>query len=159
MDEFERIAAESQLHGPKRHHYVSKFYLDGFTDYEGLLQVFDRQTGEIRPQKPTDTTVIGHFYTFIDEDDRRRFELEKLFGIIETAAGSALKTIDKGGHPTQKEREYLASSAIHSNDSHPYTRGLRRGTACQTRNASGRNKAKNRQRAASIFHRKESLTS
>lgn len=108
MDEFERLTSEPQFDGPKRHHYVSRFYLEGFADREGLLHVFDRKTGKIRPQTPKDTTVIGHFYTFIDKDEQRRFELEKLFGIIETSACSALKKINNGGHLSQKEREYLS---------------------------------------------------
>jgi hypothetical protein len=108
MDAFDRLAAKPQLEGPKRHHYISRFYLEGFTDGEGLLRVFDRTDGVIRPQQPKDTTVIGHFYTFFDEQDRRRFELENLFGIVETRACTALKALISGERLTRQQREYLS---------------------------------------------------
>jgi hypothetical protein len=107
MDEFERLVSEPQFSEPKRHHYVSVFYLSGFTD-DGHLQVFDRKTGEIRRQSPKDTTVRGNFYTFIDKNDQKRFDLEKLFSIIEGRASSALKTIENGESPSHEEREHLA---------------------------------------------------
>lgn len=50
---------------PKRHHFLPEFYLNGFTR-EGLLCVFDRETGEYRRQAPKNTAVIGHFYAFVN---------------------------------------------------------------------------------------------
>lgn len=108
MDEFEKLTSKPLLAGPKRHHYVSEFYLNGFTDGTGGLHVFDRKDATIRPQVPKDTAVIGHFYTFIDKQDRRRFEIERLFGIVEGRTGPAIKTLEGGGRLSQEEREHLS---------------------------------------------------
>jgi hypothetical protein len=108
MDAFDGLTSTPQLEGPKRHHYISRFYLEGFADSEGLLSVFDRKDGTIRRQQPKDTTVVGHFYTFFDEQDRQRFELEKLFSVVETRAASALKTLTGGRRLSHEEREYLS---------------------------------------------------
>lgn len=79
------------LAGPKRQHFLPRFYLDGFTR-DGLLAVFDRDKNEIRLQQPVNTAVIGHFYTMEDADGRRRFELEALMAECE---GKARPVIDK----------------------------------------------------------------
>lgn len=79
------------LTGPKRQHFLPRFYLDGFTR-DGLLAVFDRDKNEIRLQQPVNTAVIGHFYTMEDADGRRRFELEALMAEYE---GKARPVIDK----------------------------------------------------------------
>ena len=108
MNPFERLASKPQFEGPKRQHYISQFYLEGFTDNDGLLNIFDRNKGQIRVQQPKDTAVIGHFYTFFDEQNRRRFELENFFGVIENQASSALRSIKLGESLSQKDRENLA---------------------------------------------------
>lgn len=109
MDAFDRLmAAKPQLEGPKRHHYISRFYLEGFTGAKGLLRVFDRKNGLIRCQQPKDTTVVGHMYTFLDTQDRRRFELENFFSIVETKADLALKALLGGEQLSSEERESLS---------------------------------------------------
>lgn len=107
MDPFERLASKPHLDGPKRHHYVPKFYLEGFAE-SGLLAVYDRKDGLIRPQSPVNTGVKGHFYTFFDEEDRKRFDLEKLFSIIEGRAAPALAALDSRRPITFEDREQLA---------------------------------------------------
>jgi hypothetical protein len=79
------------LKGPKRQHFLPRFYLDGFTK-DGLVAVFDRDKDEIRRQQPINTAVIGHFYTMKDVDGHQRFELEALMAEYE---GKARPVIDK----------------------------------------------------------------
>lgn len=79
------------LTGPKRQHFLPRFYLDGFSR-DGLVAVFDREKNEIRRQQPVNTAVIGHFYTLEDAEGRRRFELEALLSEYE---GKAKPVIDK----------------------------------------------------------------
>lgn len=79
------------LTGPKRQHFLPRFYLDGFSR-DGLVAVFDREKNEIRLQQPVNTAVIGHFYTMEDAEGRRRFELEALLSEYE---GKAKPVIDK----------------------------------------------------------------
>lgn len=95
LTEFQEMTeADAQrplLSGPKRQHFLPRFYLDGFTR-DGLVAVFDRDKNEIRRQQPTNTAVIGHFYTMEDGEGRRRFEVEALLSEYE---GKAKPVIDK----------------------------------------------------------------
>lgn len=79
------------LSGPKRQHFLPRFYLDGFAR-DGFVAVFDREKDEIRRQQPINTAVIGHFYTMEDDEGRRRFEIEALLADYE---GKAKPVIDK----------------------------------------------------------------
>lgn len=79
------------LAGPKRQHFLPRFYLDGFAR-DGMVAVFDREKKEIRQQQPVNTAVIGHFYTMEDAEGRRRFEIEALLADYE---GKAKLVIDK----------------------------------------------------------------
>lgn len=80
------------LNGPKRQHFLPKFYLEGFTK-DGMVAVFDRELNEIRVQQPVNTCVIGHFYTMEDAEGRKRFELEKIFSENETKASKVIKKL------------------------------------------------------------------
>lgn len=82
-------AAKPLLDGPKRQHFLPRFYLEGFTK-DGLLAVFDRRTNELRVQQPVNTGVIGHFYTLEDSEGRKRFELEQMLSEFETKASGAI---------------------------------------------------------------------
>lgn len=85
------FAAKPLLIGPKRQHFLPRFYLENFTT-NGLVAVYDRERDEVRLQQPVNTGVIGHFYTMEDAEGRRRFELEQLLSEYE---GKAKPVIDK----------------------------------------------------------------
>ncbi|MEI7612175.1 MAG: DUF4238 domain-containing protein [Betaproteobacteria bacterium] len=87
----ETAAIAPMLRGPKRQHFLPRFYLEGFTR-DGLVTVFDREKDEIRRQQPVNTAVIGHFYTREDAEGRQRFELEAFLSEYE---GKAKPVIDK----------------------------------------------------------------
>jgi hypothetical protein len=95
------------LTGPKRQHFLPKFYLDGFTR-DGLVAVFDRELNEVRCQQPLNTAVIGHFYTMTDDQGRKRFELERLLSEYEGKAKPVIDKLTAGGTPTAEERTDLA---------------------------------------------------
>ncbi|ROM91073.1 DUF4238 domain-containing protein [Pseudomonas brassicacearum] len=107
MDTFENLKSKPHLNGPKRQHFVPKFYLEGFTS-AGWLGVFDRASGEIRKQRPKNVAVVGHLYTFEDHQDRKRFDLEVFFGHIENAAAPILKSLVQGKHLSSADRETFA---------------------------------------------------
>ena len=52
--------AKPLLDCPKRQHFLSCFYLEGFTK-DGLLAEFDRKMNEMQVQQPVNTGVIGYF--------------------------------------------------------------------------------------------------
>lgn len=83
--------AKPMLAGPKRQHFLPRFYLENFSN-DGLVSVYDRESDEVRRQQPVNTGVIGHFYTMEDDQGRRRFELEQLLGEYE---GKSKPVIDK----------------------------------------------------------------
>src|SRR3990172_4082884 len=88
----EKHAGKPLLSGPKRQHFLPKFYLEGFTN-NGMVAVFDRELNEIRVQQPVNTCVIGHFYTMEDAAGRKRFELEQLLSEYETKASFVIKKL------------------------------------------------------------------
>lgn len=100
-------AAEPLLSGPKRQHFLPKFYIEGFTK-NGVVAVFDRESNEVRVQSPQNTGVIGHFYTMEDADGRKRFELEQLLSEYEGKASPIIKRIAEKAEINADEREYLA---------------------------------------------------
>lgn len=100
-------ADEPVLSGPKRQHFLPKFYLEGFTK-DGMVAVFDRALNEIRVQQPVNTCVIGHFYTMEDSSGRKRFELEQLLSEYEDKASLVIKKLDAKEVINMDERSDLA---------------------------------------------------
>jgi hypothetical protein len=84
-------AAKPLLTGPKRQHFLPRFYLENFS-VSGLVAVYDREQDSVRLQQPVNTGVIGHFYTMEDAEGRKRFELEQFLSEYE---GKAKLVIDK----------------------------------------------------------------
>jgi hypothetical protein len=84
-------AAKPLLNGPKRQHFLPRFYLENFSA-NGLVAVYDREQDTVRLQQPVNTGVIGHFYTMEDAEGRKRFELEQFLSEYE---GKAKPVIDK----------------------------------------------------------------
>ncbi|MBW8352562.1 MAG: DUF4238 domain-containing protein [Pseudomonas sp.] len=108
MDKFEEISSKPHLNGPTQQHYVPSFYLKGFTSGD-VLTVFDRINGEIRHrQKPQNVATVRHLYTFEDNQDRKRFDWEVLFGHVESAATPVLKSLANGEPLSQEAREAFA---------------------------------------------------
>lgn len=95
------------LNGPKRQHFLPKFYLEGFTK-DGKIAVFDRELDQIRVQQPLNTCVIGHFYTFEDAEGRKRFDLEQFLSEYETKASLAIKKLGAKEAINADERSDLA---------------------------------------------------
>lgn len=108
MSAFDSLfARQPLLDGPAQQHYISRFYLKGFAE-NGRVAVYNRTTGIVNSLAPKNAAVLEHPYTFIDESDRRRFELEALFGIVESRAGTALKAALCRSPLSFEDREYLA---------------------------------------------------
>ncbi|CAH0146244.1 DUF4238 domain-containing protein [Stenotrophomonas lactitubi] len=90
------------LKGPKRQHYLPRFFLQGFIGQDQCLAVYDRSTGQMRRQQPLNTGAVGHLYTINDEDGRQRFEWEQALGKIESDASRILPIL-LGGNPLQDD--------------------------------------------------------
>jgi hypothetical protein len=83
MDQFEKLMSQPHLDGAKQQHYVPRFYLAGFAR-KNQLAVFDRRTGATRMRTPEHTARIPNLYTFKDEQNRSRFDFERMFGYTKT---------------------------------------------------------------------------
>lgn len=95
------------LQGPKRQHFLPRFYLEGFAR-DDLVAVYDRETGEVRLQQPVNTGVIGHFYTMEDEQGRKRFEIEQLLSEYESKAKPVIDLLASGHAVNADQRSDLA---------------------------------------------------
>jgi len=100
---FQAAPPKPLLSGPKRQHFLPRFYLDGFSR-QGNLAVYDRDKNEVRMQKPEATGVIGHFYTFMDEQGRKRFEVEQVLAEQESKAAPIIQKLAARESLTDVER-------------------------------------------------------
>jgi hypothetical protein len=95
------------LSGPKRQHFLPKFYLEGFTR-DGNLAVYDRESDDVRVQTPVNTGVIGHFYTMKDEEGRKRYELEAFLSEWEGKASVIMTKLSNSENISVEERVNLS---------------------------------------------------
>jgi hypothetical protein len=82
----------------KKHHYIPRFYLKGFTDKENKYFVYDKNTGNIYRSNPENTFAENHRNTAIIEDQNtkelRKMDLaEHMLSRFDSKAASALHDI------------------------------------------------------------------
>lgn len=92
---------------PKRHHYLSEFYLKGFSQ-ENRIWVFDRETRKTRLDNPHNTAVISHYYTIREQDGSLNTEVESMLSIIEGLAVDVIQKLDDYQEITESEKQNLA---------------------------------------------------
>jgi hypothetical protein len=105
----ENVAGSTKplLSGPKRQHFLPRFYLEGFCKDE-MIAVYDRKSNEIRVQTPQNTGVIGHFYTLEDDQGRKRFELEQMLSEFESKASLVIELLAARKEISPDQRADLA---------------------------------------------------
>lgn len=92
----ESITPPPKLVGAKRQHYLPRFYLAGFTGADGCVAVYDREADQVRRQQPINTGLDGHLYTVVDDQGRKRYELEDVLSKIESDAAQHLPKLVAG---------------------------------------------------------------
>lgn len=100
---------------PKRHHYLPKFYLEGFCR-NNLLWVFDRDSKEFRQQTPVNTALQKYYYSFENDDGEKTADIEDLLSLVE---GHTKPIIDKVNDEklisdTEKETLSIFIGFLHS---------------------------------------------
>lgn len=100
--------------GPKRQHYVTRSYQEFFSRNSEHLWVFDREKLTYRCDAASNIAVENHFYTFIDEDGNRRFDVEKMFSQIEGLTKPVIKKISLRETLTDQEKDILSAFAAAS---------------------------------------------
>jgi hypothetical protein len=81
---------------PRKHHYVPKFYLAGFTasgSKDDYLYVLDQTVPKKFRSKPSELAHQRDFYVIETDDEQERIAIEKLFGEIEDMAAPVIKQI------------------------------------------------------------------
>ncbi|MCL5261168.1 MAG: DUF4238 domain-containing protein [Gammaproteobacteria bacterium] len=94
----------------KRHHYLPKFYLDGFCDQQNMVWIYHKDTQKIHCQRPENTAIVKNFYAIHRNDgtiDTNTFE-DALADIVESPAAAALKSLRLGSVPTDEYRQHLS---------------------------------------------------
>jgi len=85
------------MNRPRRHHFVPRFYLDGFcADDARTLAVYDRVRNMYRAQHPTELAHRRDYYAYEDEQGELVFDIEVGLGQVETAAALAIRRVDGG---------------------------------------------------------------
>lgn len=92
---------------PKRHHFLPRSYLKGFTRDE-MLWVFDRKLNKYREQHPLRTAAIHELYTFEKEDGERSLEVEHHLAAVEGKATPVLAALERGESLMAEQRVDLA---------------------------------------------------
>lgn len=100
-----------KLVGAKRQHYLPRFYLAGFTGADGCVAVYDRKADQVRRQQPINTGLDGHLYTVVDDQGRKRYELEDVLSKIESDAAQHLPSLVAGQPLSDTARGAIAHFA------------------------------------------------
>lgn len=96
-----------ELGKKKRHHYVPRFYLEGFVDprNQPFIWVYEKGNSGIRKQKAENIAFEKHYYSFetaIGEKDTETFE--NALADLETRIAPILQKIKDGQTLTDKEK-------------------------------------------------------
>ncbi len=95
-----------------KHHYVSRFYLEGFIDPNspGFLWVYEKGTEKLFKSKPESIAFEKHYYTqTTDQGEKDSETLENLFSSVESEAAPVFQKIKSLKIPNISEKLTLAS--------------------------------------------------
>jgi hypothetical protein len=71
------------MSNPRKHHYVPRFYLSGFTADSPRLHVLDKETGKSYASRIDDVGCERDFYIMEVEEEGDPFAVEKFFSTVE----------------------------------------------------------------------------
>ncbi len=91
---------------PKRHHYLPRFYLEGFSK-KNCFWVFDRIKNEVRKQTPESTAVQIDYYTATVKGAQYR-DIEKYFAELEGRTKPIISKIMQSETITSEDKETLS---------------------------------------------------
>ena len=94
-----------------RHHYVPRFYLEGFTVGDpAMLWVYDKETGGKRQASTRDAGIEKHYHSITRADGTRDSEtIEAAFADFESDTASGLRAIRAGAMLNNDDRGLVAS--------------------------------------------------
>lgn len=97
---------------PRRHHFVPRFYLEGFcADDARAVAVYDRVRNAYRAQRPAEVAHRRDYYTYEDEQGALVFAIEEGLGEVEGAASAVIQRVDNAAPLSDDDRLTLATYA------------------------------------------------
>lgn len=94
------------MNEPRRHHLISKFYLDGFTRNgagSGGLNVFDYSTGKRYRTTPSKACREADYFRIDNEDEDRQL-MEKVLSVHESAVAPFVQQVAADGRISDKRQ-------------------------------------------------------
>lgn len=91
----------------KRHHYLPRFYLAGFSR-DGLLAVYDEDREHLRLGQPANIAVRKHYYSLVDENGAKDPSVEGSLARIEGRTKPVFDALVNRQFLATEERYYLA---------------------------------------------------
>ncbi len=89
----------------KRHHYIPVFYLNGFTDKNACLYVYDKDGGPIFESSPEGIAYENHYFSFITPQGERDSEtVENNVMLLEGESAKVIKKIHACNELTVNDR-------------------------------------------------------
>jgi hypothetical protein len=76
-----------------RHHYVPRFYLEGFANERGMITTVNRRTGQRHTSPTADTGAERDFNTAVNIDGELDAKSEQLLGYIEDKATRPIRNL------------------------------------------------------------------
>lgn len=77
----------------KKHHYLPRYYLKGFTDNLGKFFVYDKETGEIFRSSPGATFFENNINTILNPDGSYSDFIERAYAQVESKSWESLDAI------------------------------------------------------------------
>lgn len=95
----------------RRHHYVPRFYLEGFVDPHNspYIWIYEKGNPVIKKSTPKDIAVKKHYYSFITPEGKKDSEsFEDLLSMIEAEVAPVFEKL-KGQEHLNEEQRWLIS--------------------------------------------------
>ncbi|CAM2192100.1 conserved protein of unknown function [Paraburkholderia kururiensis] len=100
------------MNRPRRHHFVPRFYLDGFcAGNSRTLAVYDRVRNMYRAQRPAEVAHRRDYYAYEDEHGELIFDIEEALGEVEAATSGAIAKVDNDEDLAADDKTSLATYA------------------------------------------------
>jgi len=78
----------------KRHHYIPVFYLNGFTNSNGYLYIYDKYNKPVFESSPEGIAYENHYFSFVNSEGERDSEtLENAIKLLEDESARVLRKI------------------------------------------------------------------
>jgi len=103
---------------PQSQHYIPQFYLKQFTDpetpkgHQSYLWIYEFESHKWQRRAPKNIASKPDFYTFLDEDGKRRDEIEKDLSTVEAKTASLCRHKIANRQPLEDEERAIMAQFL-----------------------------------------------